>query len=63
MRTLWDVHSESHKSGIFWNEQNARIVYHLLENHGEKSYDSLIKNMKIIKPQRVAKLIGVFLCD
>lgn len=31
MRTLWDVHSDSHKSGIFWNEQNTRTVYHLLE--------------------------------
>lgn len=60
MRTLWHFHSDLPKRGIFWNEQNSRTGYHLLENHGE-IYDSHTKNMKTIKSQRAAKLIAVFL--
>lgn len=62
MRTLWDVDTDSQRRGIFWNEQNSRTMYHLLENH-EESYDSLTKKMKIIKWERAGKLIGVFLCS
>lgn len=36
----WDVHIDSHRRGIFWNEQNSRTIYHVLKNHGE-NYDSL----------------------